>query len=222
MNRRKLFSWMFNGDILPADMATVGNANYVGAAQIPAATVTAVAALSGAALTVNEAIGAGTNKLVVNLTKVPITVTDALAYGSLQLIDFAAGRLQFLGCTASIQWAVSDVNAAGTTVTRAAGINDSASLTWALGTAAASNITLASTMIDINAKATKVLSAATTAFNTASTSPLAAASSQLDGTATAKDMFLNVGFETNTDIDADGVLWATGFITLVYANFGDY
>jgi hypothetical protein len=131
-------------------------------------------------------------------------VTDALAYASLQLLDFPEGRILILGVTASLQFAV--------TSTRSSTINDSASLTWGLGTVAASNITLSSTMVDLLPKATKVLAAATTALNTASTNALAA-SAHFDGTATAKDAYLNVGFETGTDIDADGTLTATGVIT---------
>lgn len=212
---------LFNGTGLITGDATAGfqdaadptSKNYIGAAAIPATIAASVAALSGSALTLNQSIGSGVNKLIINLTKVPIVVTDALAYSSIQIIDFPQCQFQVLGCSASLQWAVA--------TDRTTTINDSASLTWALGTVAASNITLSSTMVDVLPKTTKTLTAATTAFNTASTGVLAAASAQFNGTGTAKDLFLNVGFETNTDIDADGTLWATGTVTLIWLNAGD-
>ncbi len=144
-----------------------------------------------------------------------LAVTDALAYASKKLFTFPEGRILVEGATGSIQWAVlTDRTATSGT------INDSASLTWALGSAAASNITLTSTMVDMLAKATKTLAAATTALNTASTA-LLAADAQFDGTATATPVYLNVGFETNTDIDHDGTLSATGSITVTWAFLGD-
>jgi len=148
---------------------------------------------------------------VLTLNAVPVAVTDASAYANIQVYDFPKGRIQILGVIGSLYWAVTT---ARTT------INDSASLTWALGTVVASNITLATTMIDLAAKATKVLAAATTALNTISETALSA-SVQFDGSGTAKDMFLNVGFETNTDIDGDGTLTATGTITITWVDLGD-
>jgi hypothetical protein len=157
--------------------------------------------------------GGTVHKTVFTLTAAAVPVTDALAYAGLKLYDFPEGRILVLGATASLQWAV--------TTDRSTTINDSASLTWALGTVTASNITLASTMVNLLPKATKVLAAATTALNTASTNALVA-SAQFDGTTTAIPAILNVGFETNTDIDADGTLAATGSITVVWISCGDY
>lgn len=146
-----------------------------------------------------------------NLTAFPIAVTDALAYAGVQLFDFPAGRLYVVGATASLRF--KRVSAAST-------INDSASMTWAVGTATASNITLSSTMVDLIPKTTKALSEAVGAYNTASTAVLASPA-VFDGTSTAKDIFLNVGFETNTEIDADAVLNATGNITITWIDLGD-
>lgn len=170
-------------------------------------------AKNGATVTASENGNATVHQTVLTLAATPVPVTDALAYASVKLYDFPEGRLSILGVTASVQWAV--------TTDRTTTINDSASLTWALGTAAASNITLATTMVDLCPKTTKVLAAATTALNTASTAALAAAA-QFDGTGTAKDCYLNVGFETNTDIDADGTLTATGTITITWTLLGDF
>lgn len=168
---------------------------------------------NGATVTAAE-YGDGTvHQTVLTLAETPIAVTDANAYGSVKLYDLPEGRILVLGVTASIQWAV--------TSARAGTINDNASLTWALGTAAASNATLSSTMVDLAPKTTKVLAAATTELNTASTAALAA-SAHFDGTGTAKDVYLNAAFETGTDIDADGTLAATGTVTITWINLGDY
>ncbi len=150
---------------------------------------------------------------LVNLRGMQVAVTDAFAYASQDVYNFPEGRILVQGVTASLQWAV--------LTTRSSTINDSASLTWALGTVAASNITLTGAMIDLAAKATKVLAAGTTDLNGASTTALAA-SAQFDGTGTAKICRLNVGFETNTDIDADGTLAATGFILITWTHLGDF
>lgn len=144
---------------------------------------------------------------------VALAVTDALAYASKLIYTFPEGRINILGTTGSLQFAV--------TTDRSTTINDSASLTWSLGSAAASNVALTSTMVNELPLATKVLSAATTALNTASTNALAA-SAQLDGTTTPVPVYLNAAFATTTDIDADGSLSVTGTITISWVNLGDY
>ncbi len=176
---------------------------------------TGVAAVTG--LTATDVCLDGVHhQTTFTLAAVAIAVTDALAYASKKLFDFPEGRIFIEGATASLQWAVTTDRTATTGT-----INDSASLTWALGSAAASNIALTSTMVDELPLATKVLAAATTALNTASTNKLAAAA-QFDGTGTALAAYLNAAFATNTDIDNDGTLTATGTITITWAQLGDY
>lgn len=173
----------------------------------------AAGAVNGATVSAAEYGDGVVHKTVLTLAATPLTVTDALAYAGVKVYDFPEGRLHVLGVTASLQWAV--------TSARVSTINDSASLTWGLGTATASNATLATTMVDLLPKTTKVLAAAAAALNTASTAALAAAA-QFDGTGTASDAFLNAAFETGTDIDADGTMTATGTITITWINLGDY
>jgi hypothetical protein len=151
------------------------------------------------------------------LTDVAITVTDALAYASKKIFTFPAGRILVLGSIASLKWAVTTDRTATSGT-----INDSASLTWALGSVAASNITLSSTMIDMLAKQTTVLDGVATAYTATATAGALAASCQLDGTSTATPIYLNVGLETTTDIDHDGILNCKGSIVLTYLNLGDY
>ncbi len=207
------------GVVLFSRTLSVGDRLHMDALGIAITSTTSpagVGAAAGTGVTASEQGNGIVQKTVLSLAAMPITVTDALAYASQKVYDFPEGRILILGVTASIQWAVTTDRAATTGT-----INDSASLTWALGTVAASNITLSSTMVDLLPKTTKVLAAATTALNTASTAALAA-SAQFDGTATPKDALLNVGFETNTDIDNDGILTATGTITITWVALGDY
>lgn len=178
---------------------------------------TGAGASNGATVSAAENSASAIRQTTLTLTATPVSVADADAFGSVKVYDFPEGRILVLGVTASVQWGVTLAGAA----TRATTINNNASLTWSLGTVAASNATLASTMVDLLPKTTKVLSAATTALNTASTGALAA-SAHFDGTGTAKDVYLNVGFETDTDIDGDGGLAATGTVTITWVNLGDY
>ena len=76
-------------------------------------------------------------------------------------------------------------------------------------------------MVDLLAKQTSVLSAATAAYNTAVGAAHAAAAI-FDGHTTPMAAFLNVGFETNTQIDADGILKVTGTIEILWINLGDF
>lgn len=173
---------------------------------------TGVAAVTG--LTATDVCLDGVHhQTTFTLAAVALAVTDALAYASKKLFDFPEGRILVEGATGSLQFAV--------TSDRSTTINDSASLTWSLGSVAASNIALTSTMVDQLPLATKVLSAATTALNTASTNKLAA-SAQFDGTGTPIAAYLNTAFATNTDIDADGTMTATGSITITWTQLGDY
>jgi hypothetical protein len=171
------------------------------------------AAVTATGLSVADAGVGEVKRTIITLDALELAVADADAFGSQQLYDFPAGRILVLGVIGSLQFAV--------TSARVGTINDDASLTWSLGTAAADSATLADAMVDLLPKATKVLAADVAALNTVSTNALAS-SAQFDGTGTAIDAFLNVGFETGTDIDADGTLEVTGTVTLTWINLGDY
>ncbi|MER8455851.1 hypothetical protein NKH24_06890 [Mesorhizobium sp. M1300] len=154
----------------------------------------------------------GSFRSVFTFNAMQISVTDALAYASQKIFDFADGKIRIKGGTAKLQFAV--------LTARASTINDNASLTWGLGSAAASSATLATTMQNVIPVTTRTLDGATTALSTASTADVVAAAT-LDGTSTAIDLYLNVAFATGTDIDADSTLAITGTITLLWENWGD-
>lgn len=154
----------------------------------------------------------GSYRTVLTFNGMQIAVTDALAYAGIKIFDFTDGKVRIKGGTASLQFSV--------LTTRASTINASASMTWGLGSATASNATLASTMINVIAKTTRTLDGTNAALSTASTADVVAAAT-LDGTSSAIDLYLNVAFETGTDIDADGTIAVYGTVTLLHENWGD-
>jgi hypothetical protein len=153
------------------------------------------------------------HKTVLTFNALAFTVTDALAYYGTKIYDFPQGRILVLGCTGSLAFT--------TTSTIASTINSAANMDWALGTATATNITLDTTMVDI---LPKVDNPTSTVINVAAAATVGAlaASAQFDGTTTPIDVFLNVSFPTNTEIDADGTMTVSGTITLTWLGLGDY
>lgn len=138
----------------------------------------------------------------IKLNSVVVTITDANAYGSLEIGSFYAAAT----ANHSVENAVASF---AFTKSDDASINDAATSTkWAIGTAAASNITLSSTMVDILPKT--AISAWTA--NAASGSAYMTTKKFINS-ATPK-IYLNFGFETNTDIDADGTITVTGELVL--------
>lgn len=153
----------------------------------------------------------GSYKTVFTFSAMQIAVTDTLAYASQKIFDFTDGKIRVKGGTATLAFAV---------LTARTTINDSAAMDWSVGTAAASSITLATTMLNVIAKVDHTLDGATTAYTAAIAADVVAAAT-FDGTATAVDLYLNVAFPTNTEIDADGTLAVTGKITLLWEAWGD-
>ncbi len=154
----------------------------------------------------------GSYRTVFTFAGMQVPITDALAYASQKIFDFADGKVRIKGGSARLQFAVPTA--------RASTINDAAALTWGIGSAAASSATLAGTMVNVMAATGRTLDGAGAALSSASTADIAAAST-LDGTATPVDLHLNLAFATGTDIDADGTIVVTGTITLRWENWGD-
>jgi hypothetical protein len=165
-----------------------------------------------AGLSVTTTGRGGSFRSVFKFNGMQLAITDALAYAGVKIFDFADGKIRIKGGTASLQFSV--------LTTRASTINASASMTWGLGSATASNATLASTMINVIAKTTRTLDGTNTALSTASTADVVSAAT-LDGTSSAIDLYFNAAFETGTDIDGDGTIAIYGTVTLLYENWGD-
>lgn len=155
----------------------------------------------------------GAYQLEFTFNNVKVMVTDALAYAGLKLFDFVEGKIRVKGGTARFTFGVDTV--------RASTINDSASLTWGVGSAAASSATLATTMQNVINTVTRTLTGTGAAPSPASAGDVVSTAFTLDGTTSAVDLFMNFAFATGTDIDADGVLSVNGKLTLLVENFGD-
>lgn len=152
-------------------------------------------------------------QVTLTLDNVPQAVVNGTEYQSTLLYTFPEGRVNVLGTTATL--------AQKTTSVLASTLNASSTGAIALGTAAASATTLATTMVDLLPSTAFTSSATINVAGTAVSNALAAAA-QFDGTSTAKKMYLNTAYATTTDVDADATQTISGTITLTYLWLGDY
>lgn len=205
----------------------VGLASDGAAAEIAAAidantaAVAADAASVGAGAKAGETVSAAEagdevlHRTTLTLTSTPVTMVDepgVIAFGSVKIYDFPKGAIQILG-------AVVDLN-----VTKSGnGINADFDGDCALGTTVATNANnaLAGTEADILASfATNQAVNGVAAVEGQGCSLVAAS---LNGTATAKDMYLNFLIDDadhNIGTTAASLL-ASGTITIHWINLGD-
>lgn len=167
---------------------------------------------SGAVVAKHEQFGP-ICKTILTLENVAQTVTNGTEYQSTQIYDFPAGRLLVLGVTATLQQK--------TTSAIASTINSGVTGAISLGTAAASNVALTSTMVDLLPSTAFTSSTTINVAGTAVSAALAA-SAQFDGTTTAKDMYLNTAYATTTDVDGNGTQTISGTVVITWINLGDY
>ena len=147
------------------------------------------------------------------LDNVAQSVVNGTEYQSTKIYDFPEGRLSVLGVTATLKQK--------TTSALASTLNASSTGAIALGTVAASNVSLTSTMVDLLPSTAFTSSATVNVAGTAVSAALAA-SAQFDGTTTAKDMYLNTAYATTTDVDADATQTISGTVVITWINLGDY
>ena len=153
------------------------------------------------------------HQLTFTLVEVPQSVVNGTEYQGTLLYTFPEGRINVLGCTATLRQK--------TTSTLASTLNASVTGAIALGTATASNVSLTSTMVDLLPSTAFTSSATINVAGTAVSAALAAAA-QFDGTSTAKSMYLNTAFATTTDVDGNATQTISGTITLTFLWLGDY
>lgn len=147
------------------------------------------------------------------LDNVEQAVLNGTEYQSTKIYDFPAGRILILGVTATLQQK--------TTSALASTLNASSTGGISLGTVAASNVALASTMVDLLPETAFTSSATINVAGTAVTAALAS-SAQFDGTSTAKVMYINTGYESTTDVDGDATQTLSGTVVCTWVNLGDY
>ena len=151
-------------------------------------------------------------QLTFSLDNVPQAVVNGTESQGTQIYTFPEGRINVLGCVASLQQK--------TTSVLASTLNTGSTGAISLGTVTASNVSLTGTMVDLLPSTAFTSSTTINVAGTAVTAALAAAA-QFDGTVTAKKMFLNTAYATTTDVDADATQTISGTITLTYVFLGD-
>ena len=153
----------------------------------------------------------GMLKTVVTLSGRSVTMTDATtagSHGSIQLYDFPAGNLFFLGATCDL-----------TLTAGVGGITDTAAVVVGVGTAtlATDNATLTGTEADLVPSTAATLTAG---VGTGKGKSLTAGAVVFDGTSTAKDAWLNIAVP-DAGSTANDTITVSGTVTLVWANLGD-
>jgi hypothetical protein len=167
-----------------------------------------VGAVAGVGVTVQEKTGLF--RTVITLTNISVPTVDATtngAAGSLKVYDFPEGNLVFFGATSDIT-----ISRVGTNLTATAAV------VAGVGTvAAAADVTLTGTEQDLVPSTVATLTAGAGVFKGKS---LTAGIAVLDGTATAKDAYLNFAVPDAGSAGNDALL-VNGTITILWANAGD-
>lgn len=150
-----------------------------------------------AALVTQTAKGAIIRRATLKLSAVVVVVTQALDYGSVKLADLPDGNILFLGAVANLTQTSTGID------------TTPANVDVAVGTAAASNVTLAGTMVNL---VPKIDSTAGGVVDGAS----ATANVAVFATSNT-DVFLNVSAVTGVD----GSVIVSGTIDLFYLDLGN-
>lgn len=174
-------------------------------------TLTNVGAKNGSTVTAAEYSDGVINKTVLTLTATPITITDdagvAQYGGAGKIYDLPDGAISFIGCV------VSGTLTLGTTGT----IIDTYASNVSLGTATATTgATLTGTEADIMASVAN----ATAVAKAAAVAATSAGMTVVDGTATAKDVYLNVVVADDAT-HTSGTGTFTGTVTMLWTTVAD-
>lgn len=168
-------------------------------------------AASGTGVVAAELGDAAVKKTILTLTNVSVTMTDATtagSHGSLKVYDFPAGLISYFGGTTDLT-----ISRVGTAITATAAV------VGGVGTAAVStdNDALTGTEADlIPSTASTLTSGAGVTKGKYASAPQV----PFDGTATAKDAYLNFAIPDAGSTGNDALL-VNGTITLVWSNLGD-
>lgn len=175
-----------------------------------------VGAVAGSGVSLTEYGAGGIHQTSFVITAMPLTILNAVAINQasgLKIYDFPEGRLLILGATGTI--------AETTTSALAGSLTTAKSCRWGVGTTIGVNATLATTEQDL-IPVTAITSSATINVAGAASSAALAASAQFDGTATAKDAYLNFSVPTDGDLAGDATITLTGTINITWVLLGDY
>jgi hypothetical protein len=154
----------------------------------------------------------GFYRTTITLNDVSQTVVNGTEYQGTKIYDFPECRMYVIGAVATLRQK--------TTSTIASTLNSGVTGAIGVGTATASATTLATTMQDIIPTTAFTSSTVINVAGTAVTAVLASPA-VFDGTATAKDLFLNTAYATTGDVDADATQTISGTIVVTWVNLGD-
>lgn len=158
------------------------------------------------------------HKTILTLTDVSVSVSDTNVGGGTKLYDFPEGRILVLG-------GVAKSITPTTTSTLASTLNASKTLSVGLGTVQTTTQasgTLATTEQDIISAFTATSSATISVAGTAGNGADDGTPQGFDGTTTAKDLYLNIGVPTATDIDGDATVTVSGTVIIYWILVADY
>jgi hypothetical protein len=154
----------------------------------------------------------GFYRTTITLNDVSQTVVNGTEYQGTKIYDFPECRMYVIGAVATLRQK--------TTSAIASTLNSGVTGAIGVGTATASATTLATTMQDIIPTTAFTSSTTINVAGTAVTAVLASPA-VFDGTATAKDLFLNTAYATTGDVDADATQTISGTIVITWCNLGD-
>lgn len=166
---------------------------------------------NGATVTATEGGTGVVHQTTLTLAATPITMRDTEQGGGVKVYDFPEGRILVLGATASI--------AVTTTSVLADTLNGGVTCNWGVGTTTQASATVATTEQDIVQVAAFTSSATVNVPGATATG--AGVLAAFDGTATAKDAYLNLAVAGAGDIDANATVTVNGTITMTWINLGD-
>ncbi len=168
---------------------------------------------NGSTVVATEAGTGVVHQTTLTLTDVAQAVANATQYQGTLLYTFPEGRVLILGCVANL--------AQKTTSVVASTLHASSTGAVAIGSAAASNTSLTSTMANI-APSTAFSSSATINVAGTAVNPVLATDTQLDGHTTPIGVYLNSAYATDADVAADATQTWTGTVVLTWIPLGDY
>lgn len=162
--------------------------------------------------------GGAFRQVRLTLLNCPISITDALAYGGVQIATLPEGYAVLLGAVAK-NLTFTTTSAISTT------LNSGVTVQYGVGTAPASATTLSGAMLNLipGVNQAPVTFTSSTVINVASAAVNASMFdvNNFDGSATAIPIYLNIAVPTGGDIDGDATLIVSGQIVLTFVMTGD-
>lgn len=148
---------------------------------------------------------------VVTIADLPLAITDTLAYAGVQIYQLPLGRITPIGAVGSI---------AMTTTSAISSTLNQANCAWGIGSATASNITLATTMQNFINITTVASSSTINVAGAVSNGSGIGIVTSIDGSSTPVKWYLNVSAVSADNIDGDATVTISGTLKISYVVLG--